>query len=185
MENIYYTGVGDDGTTVIGGKRLPKNDPLICCIGEIDELISSIGFLRSQISDERLQSQLISIQDILFSINSEIAAIVEPKFSPKKKMSEADLSSLEAATRAVGELMPKITLFVLPGGTSPSAAADLSRSVCRRAERSFFSFCGSYSLSGERISIAKKYINRLSSYLFWLGRYLCFSEHVEEAHPTG
>ncbi len=185
MDNVYFTGIGDDGITIIGGKHLSKNDPLICCIGDIDELISSIGFLRSQLSDDRLCSQLISIQDNLFSINSEIVALVDPKFSPKRKVSASELSFLENSMHDIGISMPKLSLFVLPGGTHSSASADLSRSVCRRAERSLFSLCKSYGLSGERISLTKKYINRLSSYLFWLARYLCFVEHVEEAHPSG
>ena len=42
------TKTGDDGSTgMADGTRLKKSDPIIHCIGEIDELNSLIGYLAS------------------------------------------------------------------------------------------------------------------------------------------
>ena len=41
-----YTKTGDSGTTsLIGGKRVPKNDPRVEAYGDADELISQLGLI--------------------------------------------------------------------------------------------------------------------------------------------
>ena len=58
--------------------------------------------------------------------------------------------------------------FILPGGTRAAALAHLSRTTCRRAERSLIAL-GRTEPVGEH---ARQYLNRLSDLLFVLGRAL-------------
>ena len=64
--------------------------------------------------------------------------------------------------------LPPLKEFILPGGTRAAALAHLSRTVCRRAERSLVAL-GRAEPVGER---ARQYLNRLSDLLFVLGRTL-------------
>ncbi len=187
MENVYYTGSGDDGQTSVGGKRVGKDDPLMDCMGNIDELISTLGVLRSIVKEKnkRISGHISELQDTLFSINSEIAASIDRRFLPKKRVSQTDLSYIEDMIKEIGNGIPKMTQFVLPGGNTASGYADLCRAVCRRAERSYVFLSKSAVIEDGRFSITERYLNRLSSCLFWIARYLCFSEGEEELHPTG
>ena len=46
-----YTRTGDSGTTGLGdGSRVPKDDLRIHALGDVDELNSCIGILRSKIA---------------------------------------------------------------------------------------------------------------------------------------
>ena len=64
-----YTRTGDNGTTGISGDiRLPKNDPLIQAIGEIDELNSDIGVIVAFSDDADINGQLQGIQHDLFNL---------------------------------------------------------------------------------------------------------------------
>lgn len=71
-------------------------------------------------------------------------------------------------TEAVHSLEARIPLkgFVLPGMTRGSAALDVARTVCRRAERRIVALSRSAPVSPELLS----WVNRLSDYLFMLAR---------------
>jgi cob(I)alamin adenosyltransferase len=48
-----YTKKGDKGTTgLFGGKRVPKDDIRVHCIGTLDEANSTIGLLRTKLGNE-------------------------------------------------------------------------------------------------------------------------------------
>ena len=59
-----------------------------------------------------------------------------------------------------------LSSFILPGGGAAGAALHVARTVCRRAERTAVTAARSVSLNPE----ALKYLNRLSDYLFVMGR---------------
>ena len=51
-----YTRTGDTGeTSLFGGKRVPKNDPIVDVYGSIDELNSWVGFIASEIFLEEIK----------------------------------------------------------------------------------------------------------------------------------
>ena len=56
--------------------------------------------------------------------------------------------------------------FILPGGTRPAALAHVSRTICRRAERSLVAL-GRVETLG---AASRQYLNRLSDLLFVLAR---------------
>jgi cob(I)alamin adenosyltransferase len=73
---------------------------------------------------------------------------------------------LEQRIDALTEMLEPLTSFILPGGTEAAARLHLARTATRRAERAMTALA-----QVERINpAALHYINRLSDYLFVLGR---------------
>ena len=69
-----YTKSGDKGkTSLIGGKRVSKDDIQIDAYGTIDELNSNLGLLRDYCSIESDKNFIIGIQKDLFIIGSLLA----------------------------------------------------------------------------------------------------------------
>jgi cob(I)alamin adenosyltransferase len=68
--------------------------------------------------------------------------------------------------------------FILPGGHETIAIAQITRTVCRRAERSLIEWVKPIQNDDYAISII--YLNRLSDYLFMMCRSLHTSLGVPE-----
>ncbi len=180
-----YTKTGDTGETgLLGAARVSKADSRIECLGNVDELNASIGYLRTQTAQlfgNQLQPELdllLPIQKRLFELGAAVADV-------RREVTRLDL---EPATRELEESIDQqtswlspLTSFILPAGTPQSALAHLSRAVCRRAERSLVGligeqFPGNASSALENLRIAQIYLNRLSDWLFVLARGL---NHVQ------
>ncbi len=180
MSTIYYTGKGDDGTTgVLSGRRLRKDDTLIEAIGNIDELNSAIGIAITHVKDGLVAEQLESIQNVLFILGANLASANENKIE-KAQIGTNSLAQIEAYIKVLGDKLPELKKFVLPGGSRASAHLHMARAVARRCERSVISAGVSYKVDAQVIA----YLNRLSSYLFAAALYLNMKEGVPEANPT-
>ncbi len=172
-----YTKKGDSGTTqLIGGTRIPKHALRIESYGTIDELNSNIGLIRDQEINSVYKSQLIEIQDRLFTIGSSLAA--DPKKSTMKlpEIDETDVTFLENLMDKMDEELPEMKFFVLPGGHTTVSYCHLARCVCRRAERMVTHLKETEEVDG----LILKYLNRLSDYLFVLSRKLTQDLGAEE-----
>lgn len=179
-----YTKTGDKGTTALfGGTRVAKHNIRIDAYGTIDELNSWLGLIRDQDIDQHSQHILISIQDKLFTIGSELAT--EPKKAVLKsgkerlrinKIGEDDIVILEKEMDQMNENLPPITHFVLPGGHTTVSYCHIARTVCRRAERLVSNLYEKEPFDPSILS----YINRLSDYLFVLARKLTKDVKAEE-----
>jgi cob(I)alamin adenosyltransferase len=162
-----YTRKGDEGTTgLIGGTRVLKSSLRIEAYGTIDELNSHIGLLRDQAIAEAYTVQLIEIQDRLFTIGSSLAA--DPDHSTMKipDLHESDVDMLERWMDEMDHDLPPMKNFILPGGHQAVSFCHIARCVCRRAERAVIDL-NQHEFVAE---LVKKYVNRLSDYLFVLGR---------------
>ncbi len=171
-----YTKKGDRGeTSLIGGDRVPKHHIRIEAYGTIDELNSHIGILRSFVSDEINTNVLPEIQDRLFTIGSLLASAPGSKMVlPDLKASDSVL--LENSIDRMNEVLPPLRSFVLPAGSIEVAQCHVARCVCRRAERLIVHLNEMEVLDAEILV----YINRLSDYLFVLGRFVALKSGVEE-----
>jgi len=76
-----------------------------------------------------------------------------------------------------GKIAP-MRFFILPGGHPIIAAAQITRTVCRRAERSLIRWVQEEEKEDYATAIA--YLNRLSDYLFMMCRYLHHSLGIPE-----
>lgn len=172
-----YTKTGDKGTTALfGGKRVSKADDRINAYGTVDELNSYIGLLRDQKVNAVRESQLIEIQDRLFTLGSILAT--EPGNSKVKvpQLIDDDVTYLEKKIDLMNESLPDMRSFVLPGGHQAVSFCHISRCVCRRAERLTIAL-GDHE---EVPAIVIKYLNRLSDYLFVLSRIMAQDLETEE-----
>src|SRR5262245_31966613 len=162
-----YTRTGDGGeTSYFDGTRVRKDDPRLETYGDIDELNSWIGFVRTSGLDAALDEELGRIQRELFALGAQVADPAE-KIAPrvaKAAVTDADVARLETAIDRAEAEAPPLRHFVLPGGTQAAAALHVARTVCRRAERRMVA------LESGVDPVLLRYLNRLSDLLFALAR---------------
>ena len=164
-----YTKGGDKGlTSLIGGTRVPKSHVRIEAYGTVDELNSWIGLIRDQEIANVNKETLIEIQDRLFTIGSSLASDPEKSKMKIPDLHESDVTLLEERIDAMNEELPEMRFFVLPGGHTTVSYCHLGRCVCRRAERLAIALSEDSFVA----DLVIKYLNRLSDYLFVLGRKL-------------
>lgn len=173
-----YTKTGDQGmTSLIGGTRVPKNSVRLEAYGNVDELNSYIGLIRSLVADKSVAEELASIQMRLFDVGGNLAT--DPNGKTQKTpvgVEDTDIEELEKAIDRIEAEVPPLRFFVLPGGNEMVAFCHIARTVCRRAERRILDLNQETAVEEQVI----KYINRLSDYLFMLSRKLAHDTGVEE-----
>ena len=179
-----YTKTGDKGTTALfGGTRVPKHHIRIESYGTIDELNSYLGLIRDQEIDQVYKSALITIQEQLFTVGAILATDPEKALLKSgkdrlniPKISQNDISDLEAQMDLMDSKLPPMTNFVLPGGHQTVSFCHIARCVCRRAERLASALNELEPFEPETLT----YLNRLSDYLFVLARKLSKDLLVKE-----
>lgn len=169
-----YTRGGDTGDTVlIGGVRVPKNDPRVAAYGGVDELNSAIGLALalSEPGDHPHADRLVQVQEDLFTLGARLASVDPEKAISKGTIPQIDPDRVEALERWIDEMdadLAPLDAFVLPGGSRGAAAFHVARTVCRRAERKVVG------LLDEQPDLAESvlpYLNRLSDLLFTVARW--------------
>ena len=177
-----YTKGGDKGTTsLVGGKRVPKNHPRVEAYGDLDELISFLGIIISDTQIEQAKMNLRKIQEELMLISAHFASDGSSK--ALKEVDESAISFLENEIDTMTAALPPQTAFILPGAPRVSSECHVARTICRRAERhSLVIGTGGEANTevSQQIVIGQKYLNRLSDYLFTLARYLCVQSGEKE-----
>ena len=173
-----YTKTGDTGkTSLLGGSRVSKSDLQIEAYGTVDELNSNIGLLRDLVTNEEVKSLLINIQNKLFTIGAYLANDQKKTTIKLPALNVGIIEVLEQSIDKMEEELEPLTKFILPGGHPTVSQTHICRSVCRRSERSVIRFND----SSENVNpIVIQYLNRLSDYLFVLGRKLTVDLNAEE-----
>ena len=171
-----YTKTGDSGTTSLpGGTRVSKAQIRIEAYGTLDELNACIGLVRDQPINEVRKDFLKEIQNRLFTLGAALAT--EPgKDKVKSGFFPGDIEALEIAMDEMDATLPVLKNFILPGGHQSVSFAHLARCVCRRAERIAIALHEEEPLD----ELSLKYLNRLSDYLFVLGRKMAQELNAEE-----
>lgn len=172
-----YTKTGDKGlTSLIGGTRVAKHHIRIESYGTVDELNSYIGLIGCQEIDPHHQSILKEIQDRLFTVGASLAADPEKSKMKIPDLLEEDIALLETEIDQMNEVLPELKHFILPGGNTTVSYCHIARCVCRRAERLTVALAES-SFVDSKVTV---YLNRLSDYLFILGRKLGYDAKAVE-----
>jgi cob(I)alamin adenosyltransferase len=184
------TKTGDRGESgLANGVRLSKADVHFEVVGNLDELNSWLGLVVVKIkqfsdllnlpNDQKDSSDTLSVlactefleqvQDTLFYIGAEIAR------SPKAILKKSALDVLEKNSSQLGQVLADDwhTRFILPGGTELGSWLDITRTVCRRAERSMVLLQQQSAIDLDKNQLEfnpmlVKYLNRLSDYLYLL-----------------
>lgn len=166
------TRSGDAGTTgMADGRRVPKAGPLVTALGDLDELNSHIGLLRSTLSADSRYADfvrqhdgfLLEQQHALFDLGAALALSGDIDQSGLP-----DPESLAGWVAQHNEALPPLREFILPGGSMPLAQAHVARTVARRAERNLWRLVE----EEPGVDPVAVYLNRLSDALFVFARLL-------------
>lgn len=161
------TKTGDRGETALaGGVRISKADMRVESYGCVDELNTFLGFARSMCSNVEIAGWTEGIQRTLFRVGASLATPPESrKKDPAMKQEDVDgLTDLVHRIEAVDGILAD---WSLPGAHRESAAYEMARTVCRRAERQVVRFAED---GGEVQSEVIAYLNRLSDVIWLFGR---------------
>jgi len=176
MTMKIYTKKGDDGSTsLFGGQTVPKSSGRIDAYGTVDELNSILGVVRAFKISTVVDKWLNTVQHQLFVLGADLAT-PDSRETRIDRVSEKEISFLEQLIDTMDNELPDLKNFILPGGTPAAAALHHARTVCRRAERLTVSCSEEEELS----ELTVKYLNRLSDFLFMLGRYENFKSGKED-----
>jgi cob(I)alamin adenosyltransferase len=160
---------GDGGQTgLAGGIRVSKASLRVDAYGNIDELISTLGFARSICEDAAIVEFCRVVQRELFKIGSALAT--PPQSTKPQVPVEADMAErLTAEVHRLEAIDGLISDWTIAGAHTAAAAFDVARTVCRRAERGIVRLAD----AGEPVAPGiLAYVNRLSDLLWLFGRKL-------------
>jgi len=167
-----YTKSGDKGeTSLIYGHRIPKDAVRVETYGTIDEANSMIGLAVAYLKESPFQTadlldQLKIVQRELFDLGRDLATPVEKAEEKGYYVQAEHVERLERFIDGFDAEVPPLTRFILPGGHKAAAALQTARTITRRAERIAVTLGKNEPINGE----VQRYLNRLSDYLFVLGR---------------
>jgi len=151
------------------GRRLSKADPRVDAYGCVDELTAALGLARSIAPDKFISDQIVAAQKDLIVVMGELAtAPGDRERYVKDGFQLTTAAMVDRISAVIFDLEKDKTLYpkdwVIPGKNLTSAALDLARTTCRRAER--------------RVAAATdtnpeilRYLNRLSDLCWILARY--------------
>ena len=178
MSKSIATKTGDSGQTgLVGGVRVSKASLRVETYGTVDELNSCLGFSRSICDLPEAKQLAESIQKELFVLGAELAT----PGVPTGAQAHVTMEMVERLTHEVHKLEAldgMLSDWSIPGEHPASAAFDVARTVCRRAERHAVRL----SESEEKVSpVAIMYLNRLSDLLWLMGRWVELKEGANAA----
>ncbi|WP_026622648.1 cob(I)alamin adenosyltransferase [Ensifer sp. WSM1721] len=171
--NKIYTRTGDNGTTgLVSGPRRLKNDLRVEAYGAVDEANAFVGLARQHTCDiPELDAMLMRVQNDLFDLGADLATPdtgEKPDYEPLRIVS-AQVERLEGEIDRLNADLEPLHSFVLPAGSTASAALHVARTVARRAERQMVALNETESEIVSREALA--YINRLSDFFFVAARW--------------
>jgi cob(I)alamin adenosyltransferase len=158
---------GDSGQTgLVGGVRISKADLRVEAYGSVDELNAVLGFARSLCNNKEICAWTEDIQRTLFRVGGALATPPEnQKNAPI--ISLVDVAVLTSLVHQIEAVEGILSDWSLPGAHPESAAYEVVRTVCRRAERN------TVRLSESGVEVKPEiiaYLNRLSDLVWLFGR---------------
>ena len=184
-QSSVSTRHGDGGVTRLGGgQQISKGDARVEAYGAIDELNTAIGLARSLCDDAQIGALAREIQRELFAVGAAVSTKPESKHEVPV-IGKDMVHRLDALVERL-EAEPGILRdWSIPGECRQSAAFEMARAICRRAERSAVR----YVTSGGAIQpTVLEYLNRLSDVLWLFARVIEARRGVDarlrdERHP--
>lgn len=176
---MIYTKTGDRGTTsLVGGSRVAKDDKRVEAYGTVDELNAHIGLLAEMFRPTQggYYDELKTVQHNLFTIQTLLATEDAAIYSRLPQLAEEEVELLERQIDTISDMLPKLQNFVIAGGNLTGAQCHVSRTVCRRAERCVVTLAKEAAID----DVILRYLNRLSDYLFVLGRRAVVADGKQE-----
>jgi cob(I)alamin adenosyltransferase len=169
------TKTGDSGeTALMYGVRVPKTDVRVEAYGSVDELNAALGLVRATSIETIVLEVVLSVQKELIVLMGELAVADKDRERYLKDGYELVTAAMvDRLTDAVNDLEINHHVdfkhWATPGHSLSSAALDLARTSCRRAERRVVALAeGPDYVNPETI----RYLNRLSDLLWLFARFV-------------
>ncbi len=169
------TKTGDSGeTALMYGNRVPKSDRRVDAYGTVDELNAALGLARAASDEKLVQELVLSVQRELIILMGELAVADQDRERYLKDGYQVVTASMVNRLNDVVDDLEKnhhvdFKHWATPGHDLSSAALDLARTTCRRAERRVVALSDrSDYVNPESI----RYLNRLSDILWLFARYI-------------
>jgi len=154
-------------------RRVSKCHPRVEAYGAVDELNAALGLARASATEGFVPDNLVLIQKELVVLMGELATAVEdlPRYVKDgfSLVTPALTARLEAVVKTIEAHNISFHGWATPGASMSSAALDVARTVCRRAERRVCELQDSNQLNNAEIIV---YLNRLSDLLWLLARWV-------------
>jgi len=168
------TKTGDKGTTALMyGRRVSKCHPRVEAYGCVDELNTALGVARASAQQEFVRDHLLVIQKDLVLLMGELATAVEDLSRYVKDgytlVTSQLTHKLDAVVREIEAQSVSFKGWATPGACLNSAALDMARTICRRAERRVCALQEAEQLQNSEIII---YLNRLADLLWLMARWV-------------
>lgn len=175
-----YTRTGDAGKTRLADNtETSKTDLRVEAYGTVDEanatiaLAVALGGLSARVTE-----MLTLIRNELFDVGADLATpLQENPDWPPLRIEQSSVDRLESWCDELGDPLPNLRSFILPGGTPSGAQLHVARTVCRRAERVAWRCVDAHGTEvaenagdGGVNMLAVTYLNRLSDLLFIMTR---------------
>ena len=163
-------------------RRVSKCHPRVQAYGSVDELNASIGLARASASEKFIRENLEIIQKDLVALMGELATLPEDLERYAKDgyavLTATMTAKLEGLVKEIEAQNVSFKDWATPGASVSSAALDVARTVCRRAEREVCALKESGPLANDEILI---YLNRLSDLLWLFARWI--ENRLQAASP--
>jgi len=178
-------------TSLLFGRRVPKTDPHIVCNGALDELNAQLGMARASLKgtlgEPFITERLLAIQKELIVIMGEIAVVAEDRERfLKSNYGSVTSAMVDALTAFIADLEKNHRIeyhrWATPGDGLGSAALEVARTTCRRAERAVLALREIDATLNEQIT---RYLNRLSDLLWLWARWLETQDAAAAGNPDG
>jgi cob(I)alamin adenosyltransferase len=136
-------------------------------------LNSALGLARATATEKFIGENLFWIQKSLVDVMGEVGVLTEdlPRYAKDgyALVTPELTAKLDALVKEIEAQNISFKGWATPGATQNSAALDLARSVCRRAERRVFDLQSAGDLKNAEILI---FLNRLSDLLWLFARWV-------------
>lgn len=168
------TKTGDQGmTALMYGRRVSKCHPRVEAYGCVDELNTALGMARASAEVAFVRDNLMVIQQDLVTLMGELATAVEdlPRYVKDgyTLVTSQMTHKLDALVKEIEAQSVSFKGWATPGACLNSAALDVARTVCRRAERRVCALQEADQLQNTEIII---YLNRLADLLWLFARWV-------------
>lgn len=198
-----YTRKGDKGDTSAFNckQRFSKNSELMEALGSLDEVNSFLGICKIKAVDFKFEINNQSIAEIIENVQNNLFIIQANIVGADKKITQKKIDEIEKIIDAIEKELPPIKSFFLPGGSKIGAYFDYARAVSRRVERQIVALSETQKIdpvrslthlynSNTNIKTSNgvdeeilAYLNRLSSLLYAMARFMNFKLKIKEIPP--
>ncbi len=168
------TKTGDHGTTgLMYNRRVSKSDSRVEAYGSVDELNTALGLVRATAGNPFVSTHVLAVQKDLVILMGELATLEEdlPRYIKGgfSILTKEYIVKLDELVREIESQKVSFQGWATPGANLNSAALDVARTACRRAERRIAFLQESGAMNNRDILV---YLNRLSDALWLLARWV-------------